>query len=63
MIRKISIPTSTQSQIVLLYKKNIDGTWSSTLSRDTMEELTKFLRGGMYQLDVKSPFIIEDIEE
>ena len=49
--------------LVIAFKQDEDGSWSSTLSNECMSDLMNFFKNGYYQLDVSSPFKIEDIEE
>ena len=63
MIRKIKIPLEHNKHLVIAFKQDEEGSWSSTLSNECMSDLMNFFKNGYYQLDVSSPFKIEDIEE
>lgn len=62
--RKIKIPLPNNREIaVIFYKEFENANWHTSISDEAMQDLINYFKNGYYQLDIKNPFHIEDIEE
>lgn len=62
--RKITIPLANKSEIGLVFYKEFENAnWHTSISDEVMQDLINYFKNGYYQLDIKNPFHIEDIEE